>query len=156
MGSKSKNVVRNADIGVKLFRALLIILSVILVVMVIIAVNVIGRESYSYHADPDDLLREIKNGYYPDAVMDMYDNIALGETPAKDPDYSIPYAILEYYEAASLYKGYNNAAGSSDPSRAAELTEAAERFRADMEEARGRMGELEFFASEIDGIFQSD
>lgn len=156
MGSKSKNGIRTPDIGVKLFRALLIVLSVILVVMIIIAVNVIGRESYTYHADPDDLLREIKNGYYPDAVMDMYDNIALGETPAKEPDYSAPYAILEYYEAASLYKGYKDAAGFADPLRGAELTKAAQRFRADMEDAHSRMGELEFFSAEIDKMFELD
>ena len=157
MANNSKNGLRTANIGAKLFRFLLIILSVILVVMIIITFNVIGRKSYTYTADPDDMLRQIKNGYYPDAVMDMYDNIALGETPEKNTDYMIPYAILEYYEASSLYKGYiNAAASSSDPARKEELTEAAESCRSDMEHARSRMGELEFFTSEIDDIFMSD
>ena len=153
MGIKSNNGVKTADVGGKVFRILLVILSVILVVMVIIAVNVIRRESYVYISEPDDLLREIKNGYYSDAVIDMNDNIAKGETAEKDPDYSAPYAILEYYEAASLYNGYKGVGMSSDQARNAVITEAAERCKTEMENARGRMGELEFFASEIDDIF---
>ena len=94
----------------------------------------------------------IRNGDYSDAVTSMYDNIALGETPAKNEDYSVPYAILEYYEAASLLKAYTGA-DTSDPGRKAELEAAAEQCRAKMKDARSRMGDLEFFAPEIDEIF---
>ena len=139
--------------GDRLFRFLLILLSLVLVVMVIIAVSVMQRESYRYVSTPNDLLRMIQNGDYPDAVTSMYDNIAMGETPEKNEDYEVPYAILEYYEAASLLKAYTGADVSSDPDRKAELEAAAEQCKTDMESARKRMGDLEFFAPEIDAIF---
>ena len=156
MGSKLNSRTRNAATGAKIFRGLLILLAVILVLLLVIAGNTIRREAYVYVASPDDLLREIRNGYYPDAVMDMHDNIALGETPAKNSDYSIPYAILEYYESASLYHGYKGVDVSTDPERGTAVNETLERCKTVMEDARGRMGELEFFAAEIDAVFQPD
>ena len=139
--------------GDRLFRIFLVLLSLVLVVMVIIAVSVIRRESYHYISEPNDLLRMIRNGDYPDALTSMYDNIALGETPEKNGDYAVPYAILEYYEAASLLKAYTGADASSDSDRKSELEAAAGQYRADMADARSRMGDLEFFASEIDARF---
>ena len=86
----------------------------------------------------------------------MYDNIAQGETPEKNAEYTAPYAILEYYEAASLLKAYTNADSGADPVRGAELALAAERCKADMEDARSRMGDLDFFAAEIDALFNDE
>ena len=153
MGKKRKNAGKPGGSGDRLFRFLLILLSFILVAMLIIAGTVIRRESYRYTSTPNELLRMIRNGDYPEAVTSMYDNIALGETPEKDPDYAVPYAILEYYEAASLLKAYAGADASSDPGRQAELEAAAEQCKADMEDALSRMGDLEFFAPDIDALF---
>ena len=150
---KTKKIRKAVQPGDRLFRIFLILLSLILVVMVMIAVTVVRRESYRYVSTPNELLYTIRNGAYPDAVTSMYDNIALGETPEKNADYTVPYAILEYYEAASLLKAYAGVDASSDPVRKAELEAAAEQCMADMEDARTRMGDLEFFSGEIDGIF---
>ena len=153
MRKKRKDGGKTGRPGDRLFKFFLILLSLILVVMVITAITVVRRESYRYTSTPNELLRMIRNGDYPDAVTSMYDNIAMGETPEKNADYAVPYAILEYYEAASLLKAYTDADASSDPGRKAELEANAERCRADMEDARSRMGDLEFFAPEIDAIF---
>ena len=153
MGKKHNNRVKTEKLGDRLFRLLLILLSLVLVIMVIIAVAVTREKTSRYTSTPNEILWTIRNGSYPDAVTSMYDNIAQGETPEKNPDYAVPYAILEYYEAASLLKAYTGADASSDPGRQAELEASAEQCRADMEDARSRMGDLEFFAPEIDAIF---
>ena len=153
MGTKRKGVDNTNRSGDRLFKVFLILLSLVLVVMIMITGSKIYRESYSYYSKPNELLWTIRNGNYPDAVTSMYDNIAQGETPEKNAEYTVPYAILEYYEAASLLKAYANADSAADPVRGAELVSAAERCRADMEDARSRMGDLEFFAAEIDAIF---
>ncbi len=155
MGRKIKNGGKTAVPGDRLFRVLLVLLSLVLVAMIMIAGTVIRREAYRYTSTPNELLRMIRNGNYPDAVTDMYDNIAQGETPEKNVEYAVPYAILEYYEAASLLKAYENADSAGDPGRGAELVKAAEQCRTAMEDARSRMGELEFFTEEIDAIFAS-
>ncbi len=150
---KNKNAGKAVQPGDRLFKIFLVLLSLVLVVMVIIALSVVRRESYRYVSTPNELLRMIRNGDYPDAVTSMYDNIAMGETQEKNADYAAPYAILEYYEAASLLKAYTGADVASEPARKAELEAAAEQSKADMESARSRMGDLDFFAPEIDAIF---
>lgn len=156
MGNWISNRGKTEDIGGKIFRALLILFSIVLIIMLFIALNSIRKESYVYITDPDDLLREIKNGNYPYAVTDMYDNIANGETSEKDSGYAVPYAIIEYFEAASLYKGYSGADLTADPARASVIAEAMEGCKSDMQDARSRMGELEFLASDIDDMFDLD
>ena len=153
MGKIRKNTDNRRGSDGRLFRVVLVLLSLLLVVMIVIAVSVVSRETFQYIPTPNELLRMIRNGDYPDALTSMYDNIALGETPAKNKDYAVPYAILEYYEAASLLKAYEGADASSDPGRKAELEAAAERCRAKMKDASGRMGDLAFFAPEIDALF---
>lgn len=152
MGKNLKNGGKTGSRGDELFKIILILLSLALVVMILVAASTVRKESYRYYSRPNELLWMIRNGDYSDAVTSMYDNIALGETPAKNEDYSVPYAILEYYEAASLLKAYTGA-DTSDPGRKAELEAAAEQCRAKMKDARSRMGDLEFFAPEIDALF---
>ena len=153
MGTKRKIINKTGQPGDRLFRVLLILLSLVLVVILMITGTKINRESYRYYSKPNELLWTIRNGNYPDALTSMYDNIAQGETPEKNAEYAAPYAILEYYEATSLLKAYTNADSGADPVRGAELALAAERCKADMEDARSRMGDLNFFAAEIDAIF---
>ena len=140
--------------GDRLFRLIIGLLAVILVIMAAATVYRINQSFSNYTSDPNDLLRSIKNGYYSDAVHDMHDNIVLGETAEKNPDYAVPYALLDYFEAESVYTGYVRAAElEEDSAKAAELMAKAEVFRADMEAARTGMGELAFMAEDIDGFF---
>ncbi len=140
--------------GDKLFRVIIILLAVILVFMIGITMVKINSSFSDYTSTPNDLLRTIKNGYYPDAVSEMYDNIALGETVEKDADYAVPYALLEYFEAESMYTGYIRAAAlTADPAENADLTAKADEYKADMEAARSGMGDLAFMTEEIDGYF---
>ena len=156
MGTKRKIINKTGQPGDRLFRVLLILLSLVLVVILMITGTKINRESYRYYSKPNELLWTIRNGNYPDALTSMYDNIAQGETPEKNAEYAAPYAILEYYEAASLLKAYTNVDSGADPVRGAELASAAERCKADMENARSRMGDLDFFAAEIDALFNDE
>ena len=156
MGTKRKRINKTGQPGDRLFKVLLILLSLVLVVILMITGTKINRESYRYYSKPNELLWTIRNGNYPDALTSMYDNIAQGETPEKNAEYAAPYAILEYYEAASLLKAYSNADSEADPGRGAELASAAERCKADMENARSRMGDLDFFAAEIDALFNDE
>ena len=138
----------------KLFKVVIILLAVILVFMVSITIAKIKTGFSDYTSTPNDLLRTIKNGYYSDAVSEMYDNIALGETVEKDADYAVPYALLEYFEAESKYTGYIRAAElTSDTAENAELMAKADEYKADMEAAISGMGELAFMTDEIDGYF---
>lgn len=142
--------------GDGLLKVLMVVLAVILVIMVLATMARINRTFDDYTTRPNNLLWTMKNGYYGDAVNEMYDNIVLGETVKKNADYEVPYALLEYYEAESYYTAYTGAAGlAKDPSEAAALLEDAEKYKADMEDARGRMGDLEFMTEEIDAIFAS-
>ena len=156
MGTKRKRINKTGQPGDRLFKVLLILLSLVLVVILMITGTKINRESYRYYSKPNELLWTIRNGNYPDALTSMYDNIAQGETPEKNAEYAAPYAILEYYEAASLLKAYTNADSGADPVRGAELALAAERCKADMEDARSRMGDLDFFSAEIDAFFNDE
>ena len=156
MGTKRKIINKTGQPGDRLFRVLLILLSLVLVVILMITGTKINRESYRYYSKPNELLWTIRNGNYPDALTSMYDNIAQGETPEKNAEYAAPYAILEYYEAASLLKAYTNVDSGADPVRGAELASAAERCKANMENARSRMGDLDFFAAEIDALFNDE
>ena len=156
MGTKRKRINKTGQPGDRLFRVLLILLSLVLVVILMITGTKINRESYRYYSKPNELLWTIRNGNYPDALTSMYDNIAQGETPEKNAEYAAPYAIQEYYEAASLLKAYANADSGADPVRGAELASAAERCKANMENARSRMGDLDFFAAEIDALFNDE
>lgn len=153
---KAKATQAQGRSGDVLFRLIIVMLAVILVIMAIATVVRVNRSFSDYVTTPNDLLRTIRNGYYADAVHEMYDNIALGETVDKDPDYAVPYALLEYYEAKSVYTAYERALEQeSDKSRASELELKAEEFVRDMDTARSGMGELEFMAADIDELFDN-
>lgn len=138
----------------KLFKVIIILLALILVLMVIITAVKINQTYTDYTTRPNDLLMTIRNGYYSEAVHEMHDNIALGETVEKNQDYAIPYALLEYYEAESVYTGHARMAETeTDKTRAAELKAKAEELKAEMEAAKTGMGDLEFMTADIDELF---
>ena len=138
----------------KLLKVIIILLALILILMVIITATKINQTYTDYTTRPNDLLMTIRNGYYSEAVYEMHDNIALGETVEKNQDYAIPYALLEYYEAESVYTGYARMAETeTDKTRAAELKAKADELKNEMEAARIGMGDLEFMAADIDELF---
>ncbi len=139
----------------KLFTVIIALLSVVLVVLSIITAVKINESHQDYITTPNDILRTVKNGYYPDALEEMHDNIALGETETKNPEYALPYALSDYYEAQSLYTAYSKAAKlTEDAEKANELDAAAARYQQEMESARKRTGELEFMTQDIDSVFE--
>lgn len=144
-------------LGEGAFKALIAVLAVILVIMAIVTVVKINTSFSDYVSTPNDILRSVNNGYYPDAMMEMYDNIALGYTAESDVGYAAPYAILEYYEAQSFYVGYTKAAeqaaAAGDKALEAELKDKAAGYLADMDAAGSGMGELSFIAEDVDGLF---
>ena len=138
----------------RLFAAVIALLSVILAVLIIAAAVRVNRSYPDYISTPNEILRSIRNGYYADAAESMHNNIALGETAEKNPDYAVPYALAEYYEAASQYAAYSAAAElTEDAGKAAELREKAAEYRNRMETARAGMGDLAFMADTIDSVF---
>ena len=139
------------------FKVLTAVLAVALVVMIIITVVKINTSYSDYTSTPNDILRSVNNGYYPDALMEMYDNIALGKTAEKDDGYRAPYALLNYYEAESCFSGYTKAADQAAAAGDKEYEEAlrmkASEYQAEMEAARSGMGELDFMTEDIDELF---
>lgn len=151
---KARGAAAAASGSDKLFKVIIILLALILVLMVIITAAKINQSYTDYTTRPNDLLMTIRNGYYSEAVHEMHDNIALGETVEKNQDYAIPYALLEYYEAESVYTGYARMAETeTDKARAAELKAKAEELKAEMEAAKTGMGDLVFMTEEIDRYF---
>ena len=151
---KARGAAAAASGSDKLFKVVIILLALILVLMVIITAAKINQTYTDYTTRPNELLMTIRNGYYSEAVHEMHDNIALGETVEKNQDYAIPYALLEYYEAESVYTGYARMAETeTDKTRAAELKAKAEELKAEMEAAKTGMGDLVFMTEEIDRYF---
>ncbi len=142
-------------LGEGAFKIILIVLGIIFVIMTIGFLYRINQGFTDYTSTPNDILRAMKNGYYDQAVEYMYDNIALGETVSKDPDYEVPYALAEYFEAKSQCTAYERAAELTDNAGLkSDLAAKAQEFRSQMDDAYSRMGELTFMTEEIDGIFR--
>ena len=138
----------------RLFKALIIILAIILVILLMILAYGLRQSHYVYTSSPNELLMSIRNSRYDTALTDMKYNIANGETVSKNADYALPYALLDYYEAESLYVGYSKAAANAtDEAEKADLNEKASAYLAQMEDARSRAGELEFMTEDIDIVF---
>lgn len=155
MKKNSKLTTAPGRSGDRLFRLIIVLLALILVILVVATVVRINNSFSYYVTEPNDLLRAIKNGYYTDAVSEMYDNIALGETVEKNEDYRISYALINYYEAESCYAAYERASVQASGPEAGELKEKAAEYLAKMDAARADMGELEFMAADIDKIFEN-
>lgn len=136
------------------FKIILIVLGVIFVIMTMGFLYRINQGFTDYTSTPNDILRAMKNGYYDQAIDDMYDNIAMGETVSKNPDYEVPYALTEYLEAKFQRVAYEKAAELTDNAGLkSDLAAKALEFRSQMDDAHSRMGELTFMSEEIDGFF---
>ncbi len=155
--TKRNNKTGNAAgmrLGDGLFRTILIALGIILVIMLIALGYKVNNSVYRYTSTPNDLLRNMKNGYYTEAVIEMKENIAQGETVEKDSDYALPYALIEYYEAESYWAAYHKAAElEGNAAYKADLEQKAAEYRSQMDDAYSRMGELAFMSEEIDASF---
>ena len=113
-----------------------ILLGVLTVALIGAAVFAVGsfRDSLDLAYDADSFYYRLSDGDYGSMVEMYYTNEGLGTRA--DEELRQYYAIAEYYEAAVWYKAY-------------EGEEAAERYLAEMESARARMGELGFVAEDI-------
>lgn len=99
---------------------------------------------YTYSTPPHSLLYTLNRGDYVQAWREVQDNRAMGATEKTDQEYALPYAVVDYFEAASFYNVYLE---SGDK-------EKTEQYREAMDEAYEAMGELQFMAEEIDAMFQ--
>ena len=127
-----------------LFYVLATILGLLLIGLIIAFVVRLNQSYYRYVAEPNDILRTINRGDYADAWLDVQNNRAQGVTEEKDPAYRLPYAVMDYYIAASYYTVYQE---EQDPEKAA-------LYREKMETAYDSMGELQYLAEEIDACFE--
>lgn len=127
-----------------LFYLVVIILGIVLTGMTMLFLYKVNRRTYSYTTEPNTLLHMLNRGEYAQVWREVQNNRALGETKEKDKDYALPYAVTDYFEAASYYNAYLENGDA----------EKAGQYKAAMEEAYEDMGELQFLAEEIDEMFQ--
>ncbi len=133
---------RKKDPRSVLFHTVVTILGVVFVVLTALFLYRMSDRYTRYSPEPDDILFELKRGDYVGAWEDAERNRACGITEQTDPDYALPYAVTDYYEAASYYTVYRE---NGDEEKAAV-------YRKAMDKAFTSMGELQFMAEEIDGM----
>ena len=135
---------RKRDPRSALFYTAVTILTLLLITLTAAFVTGINREYYRYTVKPDDLLYTLNRGDYVEAWSDVQNNRASGKNEEADPEYVLPYAVVDYYEAGSYYTVYQE---NGDVRK-------AEDFRRIMEQAYEKMGELQFLAGEIDSVLE--
>lgn len=122
------------------------ILVIILVIMfVVFGVNIM-KKGYTYIAEPADILRDINDSQYDDAIYYVNENRANGVGVDDNPEYKEPYAIVDYLQASLDYKMYLD---SGDSRKAADS-------KAKMDEAFANMGKLKYKAAEIDKMIKGE
>lgn len=136
----SKKTKQSAGIGNHLYGIIIFILCLILVVMSIIIVRELTEPASHFEYEGDYLLHEFQRGEYGDTVLSAKRAIVQGKTPEMSNDYKVAFTILEYFEAASYYKGHLNAGDK----------EGAEQYKQKMQAAHDKLGEFEFMAEEVD------
>ena len=127
-----------------LFYLAVTILGLLLIGLIIMFITRVNRTFYSYTAEPNELLHMLNRGEYSEAWRQVGENRAQGITEKENKDYVLPYAVVDYFEAESYYSVFLESGN----------TEEAARYREAMDEAYETMGELQFMAEEIDGIFK--
>lgn len=130
---------KKRDVNRKLFIAAAVLLCLVLIGEVIFFVTRISTKRESSTLDASTILHELNRGAYMDALYSVRYNRAAGLTEEKDPDYALPYAAADYYEAASYYLAYSKC-GQEEQARV---------WREKMEAARDRMGELQFLTEDM-------
>ena len=131
--------------GALLFYVAATMLSLLFIILTVLFIARSRRAFYNYTAEADDILRELNRGRYVEAWNDVRSNRMQGVTEDKHPEYALPYAAADYYEARSLYTAYR-AAGERD---------RAAYYKNEMEEAYDGMGKIQFLADEIDEMFEN-
>lgn len=127
----------------KMFRAIMIVLTVLILGQLVRLGFQIYDDQYHYHYDEDMFLYSIQDGRYSELAEKMNRNKI--EHVKADAQLLECYAVADYYEAASMYYAYEK---MEDAQKAASAKD-------DMEDAQSRMGDLSYCAAEIDGYFES-
>ena len=131
---------KKKDLYTGLFIAAAALLCLILICEAILFFNRISLKEYRSTVEPDTILRELNRRAYMDALYSVRCNRAAGLTEEQEPGFALPYAAADYYEAASYYLAFERAGRS----------EEAKAYRAKMDEAYERMGEIRFLTEEMD------
>ena len=125
----------------KIYRGIIFILAIASIWQLATAVGDIFGSRYQYYFEKDSFFYNIEDEEYwylpRERKANMVSNIP------DDAQMLECYAVADYYEAASLYYAYENIGNIAKAAIA----------KADMEEAKGRMGGLSYCAEEIDGYF---
>ena len=131
---------RKTDLSTKLFIAAAAFLCLILLVEAIVFIKRIDPSREYEPLTPDTILHELNRGAYMDAMYSVRYNRTAGITEKQNQDYAVPYAAVDYFEAASYYVAYGRS-GQADMAQA---------YREKMEDAYQRMGDLQFLTEKID------
>ena len=126
-----------------LFSFAVVALGLVLAVLVIFFFTRLNRTFYSYTSSANDILRQLNRGDYAEAWYEKQMNEGNGVTADKKEDYVVPYAVVDYFEAASYRTAYEKAGNAA----------AAALWQAKMDAAAAQMGELGYMTEEIDAIF---
>ena len=131
-------------------------MGIVLISMLMLFTARVRKSFYTYSAEPVDILRELNRNDYVDAWHDARENRAAGITKEKNPDYAVPYAVTDYFEAASYYSVFGKEADAENDGKSGSGPESdqARVYREKMDTAREEMGELEYLAEDIDELFR--
>ena len=136
---------RKKDPGTAVFYLVVTVLGLVLIGLSILFMTRINRTYDNYSSDANYLLYTVNRGDYIHAWLDVQNNRANGETEKKNAAYTLPYAIVDYFEAESYYTMYLN---SGD-------MEKARQYREEMDSAYEKMGELQYIAEDIDALLSA-
>ena len=126
-------------------------MAVILVIMILLALWRIHDAYDPYISDPNEMYYALRSNDYVYAYGDMMSNIALGETAAKNSEYTESYAVVDYFNSAMMTRIYQRASElAGDKGVAKSFAARAGAYDARMAEDRALMSELTFKADEID------
>ena len=89
-----------------LFSFAVVALGLVLAVLVIFFFTRLNRTFYSYTSSANDILRQLNRGDYAEAWYEKQMNEGNGVTADKKEDYVVPYAVVDYFEAASYRTAY--------------------------------------------------
>lgn len=141
--TKTKTVKTGSD---RLFSIATILLAVVFVILALVFVNKVRENRYHYISEPNEILRELKRGEYPDALDSVESNRASGVFESDDEGYIAPYALVDYLKAESYWIAYTRVGDAA----------AAAPYKEEMDRTLGNAGDLAFMAASIDAIFAED
>ena len=125
----------------KIYRGIILILAIVTIWQLATAISDIFGSRYQYYFEKDSFFYDIEDEEYWNLPRERKANM-VSNVP-DDAQMLEYYAVADYYEAASMYYAYENIGNVAKSADA----------KAEMEEAKGRMGDLSYCADEIDGYF---